>query len=114
VPVLFGLLTGFALSWNEVGYTLLVGQVGILGGLLAGMEHDTPDEGFVRGLIGGLVYSSFILLGLEITGDEPEAHLPDPQAVLVFGIPLISAGLGALGAGLRRRTDRRAGGTPAA
>jgi hypothetical protein len=34
VPVLFGLLTSFALSGNEVGYTLLVGPVGILGGLL--------------------------------------------------------------------------------
>ena len=39
VPVVFGLLTGFALGWNEVVYLLLVGPVGIVGGILAGMEH---------------------------------------------------------------------------
>ena len=106
VPAIFGLLTGFALSWNEVVYLLLVGPVGIIGGFLAGLEHRGADEGFVRGLIGGLVFSSFILLGLKLTGDEPTAELADPRAVYVLFITLISGGLGALGAALRARRGR--------
>ncbi len=114
VPVVFGLLTGFALAWNEVVYLLLVGPVGIAGGILAGMEHRAPDEGFVRGLIGGLVFSSFILLGLKITGDDPTTELADPRVVYVLFITLISGGLGALGAALRRRLERRESGARAA
>ena len=82
VPMIFGLVTGFALAWNEVVYLILVGPVGIAGGLLAGTEHRGADEGLVRGLIAGLVFSSFILLGLEIMNDEPKAEIPDPQAGL--------------------------------
>lgn len=106
VPVAFGLVTGFALSWHEVVYLVLVGPIAIAGGLLAGMEHPSADEGFVRGLIGGLVFSSFILLGLEISGDEPEAHLPEPRAVFVVFITLVSGALGAVGATLRARRGR--------
>ena len=114
VPVVFGLLTGFALAWNEMVYLVLVGPVGIAGGILAGMEHRAGDEGFVRGLIGGLVFSSFILLGLKITGDQPTTELADPRALYVLTITLISGGLGALGAVLRRRLERRESSAPAA
>jgi hypothetical protein len=110
LPMVFGLVTGFALAWNEVVYLILVGPVAILGGLLAGTEHRGADQGFVRGLIGGLVFSSFILLGLEILNEEPRTDLPDPQAGLVFFITLVSGGLGALGGGYRARLERRAAG----
>jgi hypothetical protein len=78
LPMVFGLVTGFALAWNEVVYLILVGPVAILGGLLAGTEHRGADQGFVRGLIGGLVFSSFILLGLEILNEEPRTDLLRP------------------------------------
>jgi hypothetical protein len=107
VPMLFGLVTGFALAWNEVVYLILVGPVAIAGGLLAGTEHSGADQGFMRGLIGGLVFSSFILLGLEIMNDEPTAEIPDPQVGLVFFITLVSGVLGALGGGYRARLERR-------
>lgn len=107
VPMIFGLVTGFALAWNEVVYLILVGPVGIAGGLLAGTEHRGADEGLVRGLIAGLVFSSFILLGLEIMNDEPKAEIPDPQAGLVFFITLVSGGLGAIGGAYRARFERR-------
>jgi hypothetical protein len=113
VPMIFGLVTGFALAWNEVAYLVLVGPVGIMGGLLAGTEHRGADDGFVRGLIGGLVFSSFILLGLEILKEEPTAELPDPQAGLVFFITLVSGGLGAIGGAYRARLERRREGTAA-
>jgi hypothetical protein len=67
VPMVFGPATGFALARNEVAYLVLVGPVGIAGGLLAGMKHRSAEEGLVRGLIGGLVFSSFMLLALRFS-----------------------------------------------
>ena len=61
----------------------------------------------MRGLVAGLVFSSFILLGLEIMNDEPTAEIPDPQVGLVILITLVSGGLGALGGGYRARLERR-------
>ena len=94
VPVVFGILTGFALGWNEILYYAMAGPIAILGGFLAGVEHERVDEGVVRGALGGLVYGSFILIGHEITNAAPEAHLPEPQVGLVFVTTLVGAVLG--------------------
>jgi hypothetical protein len=107
VPVVFGILTGFALGWNEILYYAMAGPIAILGGFLAGTEHRATDDAVVRGAIGGLVFGSFILIGHEIANNEPKAHLPDPQAGLVFVTALGGAILGALGAYWRTRQERR-------
>ena len=108
VPVVFGLLTGFALSVNEILYYAMSGPLAILGGFLGGIEHRGADEGFVRGAMGGLLFGSFILLGNEILNPaEPKAHLPEPQAGLVFVTTLLGAILGALGGHWRMRQERR-------
>jgi hypothetical protein len=107
VPAVFGLLTGFALGWHEVLYLIMAGPLGIGGGFFAGMEHRGADDGFVRGAMGGLVFGSFILLGSEITNNEPKAHLPDPQAGLVFVTTFFGAVLGAFGGAYRARRERR-------
>jgi hypothetical protein len=106
VPLVFGLLTGFALGWSEILYYVMAGPLAILGGFLGGIEHRSTDEGFVRGAIGGLVFGSFILIGHEILNDEPKAHLPEPQVGLVFATTLIGAILGALGGHWRMRQER--------
>ena len=53
----------------------------------------------------GLLYGSFILLGLEILNDEPEAYLGEPQAGLVFVTSIVGAILGALGGAYRARRE---------
>jgi hypothetical protein len=106
VTMVFGLITGLALGWNEIVYYVLVGPIALAGGFLAGMEHRAADEGFVRGAMGGLVYGSFILLGLEILNQEPEAYLGEPQAGLVFVTTSVGAILGALGGNYRMRRER--------
>jgi hypothetical protein len=106
-PLVFGILTGLALGWNEILYYAMAGPIAILGGFLAGVEHRSVDEGFVRGAMGGLIFGSFILIGHEIANNEPKAHLSDPQSALVFATTLIGAILGALGAHWRRRQERR-------
>ena len=105
VTMVFGLVTGFALGWNEIVYYVLVGPIAIAGGFLGGMEHRGADQGLVRGAMGGLVYGSFILLGLEILNDEPEAYLGEPQAGLVFVTTIAGAILGSLGGAYRARRE---------
>jgi hypothetical protein len=106
VPMVFGLITGFALGWNEIVYYVLVGPIALSGGFLGGMEHRAADEGLVRGATGGLVFGSFILLGLEILNREPEAYLGDPRVGLVFVTTFVGAILGALGGNYRMRRER--------
>jgi hypothetical protein len=106
VPVIFGLITGLALGWNGVVYWILVGPLALAGGFLGGMEHDGADDGFVRGLLGGLVFGSFVLLGFEITNTEPKAYLGEPQVGLVFVTTLVGGILGALGGAYRARLER--------
>jgi hypothetical protein len=108
VTVVFGLLTGFALAWNEIVYYLMVGPIAITGGFVGGMEHRGAGEGAVRGAMGGLVFGSFVLLGLEILNEEPEAHLGDPQAGLVFVTTAVGSLLGALGGAYRLRREQAA------
>jgi hypothetical protein len=108
VPAVFGILTGFTLSVNEILYYAMAGPLAILGGFLGGIEHRGTDEGFVRGAIGGLIFGSFILLGNEILNpEETKAHLPEPQVGLVFATTLFGAILGALGGHWRMRQERR-------
>jgi hypothetical protein len=107
VPLVFGILTGFVLGWNEILYYVLAGPIAIAGGFLGGIEHRGADDGLVRGAIGGLVFGSFILIGHEIMNNEPKAHLPDPQGGLVFVTTLGGAILGALGGRWRARQERR-------
>ena len=114
VTLIFGLVTGLALGWNEIVYYLLVGPVALLGGFVGGMEHRGGEEGFVRGALGGLVYGSFILLGLEILNTEPEAYLGEAQVGLVFVTTVVGAILGALGGSYRARRERDLGTPPAA
>jgi hypothetical protein len=106
VTMVFGILTGFALGWNEIVYYVLVGPVALAGGFLGGMEHRSTDEGFVRGALGGLVFGSFVLLGLEILDTEPEAYLGEPQVGLVFVTTIVGSILGTLGAAYRARRER--------
>jgi hypothetical protein len=105
VTIVFGLVTGFALAWNEIVYYVLVGPVALAGGFLAGMEHRGTDLGLVRGAMGGLIYGSYILLGLEILNEEPEAYLGEPQAGLVLVTTVVGALVGALGAAYRVRRE---------
>ena len=109
VTMVFGLLTGFALGWNEILYYVMAGPIAIAGGFVGGMEHRSADEGFVRGALGGLVFGSFVLLGLEILNTDPKAYLGDPQSGLVFVTTIGGAILGALGGAFRGRRERGLG-----
>ena len=105
VPMIFGVLSGFALGWSEVLYLIMVGPIALIGGFLGGIEHRGFEDGFVRGLLGGLVYGSFILLGHKIAGTDPKADLPDPQVGLVILTTVVGGILGGLGGRFRARRE---------
>ncbi len=107
VPVIFGAITGIMLGISEPVYVVL-SLLGIAGGLLAGMEHEGAIEGFYRGLLGGLLFGLSILTAHGLADDEPEAHLPDPEVLLIVITAVAGAILGALGGRLRERGERKA------
>jgi hypothetical protein len=105
IPAIFGLLSGLALGWSEIVYLIMVGPIGIIGGFLGGIEHRGAEEGVVRGLLGGLVFGSFILLGHKLAGTDPKADLPDPQVGLVIVTTVAGGILGGLGGRYRARRE---------
>jgi len=107
VPALFGAVTGWALGADEAAYIALA-LLGIAGGYFAGLEHDNPRDGALRGLVGGTLFGGFILLTNEIIGEEPEAELLEPHIILIAFTAGFGVLLGVLGA--RRRRKREAEG----
>lgn len=106
VPIIFGAITGYFLGESEAVYTVLA-LLGILGGLVAGMEHEGALEGFYRGILGGLLFGTAILATNGLLDEEPKAHLPDPEVMLIVITGGFGALLGALGGWFRLRRDRK-------
>ncbi len=106
VPIVFGVITGVMLGKSEPVYVALT-LLGIAGGFVAGMEHEGALEGFYRGLLGGLLFGTAILVTNGVLDEEPKAHLPDPEVLLVVITGAFGAGLGALGGWMRLRRERR-------
>ncbi len=101
-PVFAGAIGGWLLGTTKGGY-LIYTTLMILGGILAGMEHDTLRGGALRGLVGGILFSGSILVVWKLIGDDARASLPHPASGLILIIALISTLLGMLGSRLRRR-----------
>jgi hypothetical protein len=100
VPALFGAVCGVLLGSSATAYWALQG-VGAAGGLLAGLEHPTAAEGADRGVLGGLVFGSFLLLAHAIDGREAQASLGEWPGVLIVFTAIAGGLLGAAGGALR-------------
>ena len=61
VPAAFGALTGLVLGVSTPGYWAL-SLLALAGGVLAGFEHPDGWSGADRGLLGGTVFGTFLLL----------------------------------------------------
>ena len=107
VPVIFGVITGVMLGQSEPIYVALT-LLGIAGGFVAGLEHEGALEGFYRGILGGLLFGLAILTTNGLLEEEPKAHLPDPEVLLIVITGAFGAALGALGGWFRQRRDRKA------
>ncbi len=107
LPSLYGAICGVMLGINGGVYTVLT-LLGILGGIAAGYDHATPGEGALRGVAGGALFGTFILLAHAVAGTDAKTKLPDPHIVLPIATTLISIVLGAIGGAIRARSLRAA------
>ena len=105
LPSLFGAICGVILGITGVGYTVLT-ILAILGGIAAGYDHPTAREGALRGIAGGALFGTFILLAHAITGADEKTSLPHPHILLPVATTIISIPLGAIGGALRARQLR--------
>lgn len=105
-PSIFGAVTGLALGASKAAY-LALSLIAILGGLAAGVEHDSSLDGFYRGLLGGLLFGTWILIAHALTGSDAKADLPDDPIYLVAITASGGALLGALGGRYRARREPR-------
>jgi hypothetical protein len=102
IPAIFGLLTGLMVSVSELLY-LLLNLLAAVGGFLAGLEHRSAEEGLLRGVVGGLLFGTFILFGNAFFGGDSKVELPNPEILLVAITTVAGGLLGALGGWRRSR-----------
>jgi hypothetical protein len=76
----------------------------VLGGIGAGLDHIGAKAGARRGVLGGLLFGTAILLAHEIHGAAATAHLPEPAILLAVITTCLGAAFGVLGGVLRART----------
>ena len=105
VPLTFGVLTGFALDRSGAVYFVLL-ALAALGGIGAGLEHDTVARGARRGLLGGALFTAGILGTNEVIDAAHADLLPHPHALLFVINCFFGVVFGALGARLRMRAAR--------
>ena len=105
-PVVLGAICGILVGVSEVAYTAL-SLLAILGGIAAGYEHPTADEGSVRGFCGGIVFGTMIVAVSAVSGMDPKAQLPHPPGFLPVLTTILGMLFGAIGGWLRSRHDRR-------
>lgn len=95
-------MAGFLLGETAPGYWVVT-AIAIIGGVLAGAEHQTTRDGALRGLAGGFLFGLGIWLAHMISADPELVHLPSPTVLIVLITTIAGVGLGALGGWLRSR-----------
>lgn len=106
VPALLGVAAGLLVGVSTGAYWALAAVVSI-GGLLSGFEHEDGWGGADRGLVGGAVYGTSLLIAHAIAGTTAKVSLgsfPPFLAVVTAIIGMLLAALGGrIARGLRGR-----------
>ena len=108
VPFVFGAVVGIVLGISAGGYWGLAALAG-LGGVLAGFEHQDGWGGADRGLVGGALFGTGILVAHAIAGTDAKVSLGSSPPLLVVIDAIFGILLGALGGRLARGIRERAG-----
>jgi hypothetical protein len=108
VPTAFGALAGVLLGVSAAAYWV-IGLIAFVGGILAGFEHADARDGAARGLVGGTLYGTGLLIAHAIAGNDAKVSLPDFEPILVVVTAIIGVLLGALGGKIRGGAMERRG-----
>jgi hypothetical protein len=106
VPLLFGGGVGVVLGVSAGWYWALAG-VAAVGGVLAGLEHRDGWGGADRGLVGGALFGTGLLIAHAIAGTEAKVSLGSFPPFLIVIDAFVGIFLGALGGRIARATRRR-------
>jgi hypothetical protein len=101
VPAVFGAAAGVLVGVSTGAYWALAAVVSI-GGLLAGFEHQDGWGGADRGLVGGAIYGTSLLIAHAIAGTHAKVSLGSFPPFLAVVTAIIGMLLGALGGRLAR------------
>jgi hypothetical protein len=108
LPTAFGALAGVFLGISAAVYWV-IGVIAFVGGIHAGFEHADAWDGAGRGLVGGTLYGTGLLLAHAIAGTDAKVSLPDFEPILVVFTAVIGVLLGALGGKIRGSAMQRRG-----
>jgi ABC-type branched-subunit amino acid transport system permease subunit len=112
IPAVFGAVAGVLVGTSTGAYWALAAVVTI-GGFLAGFEHQDGWGGADRGLVGGAIYGTSLLIAHAIAGTHAKVSLGSFPPFLAVVTAIIGMLLGALGGRLARAQRERREGVPA-
>jgi hypothetical protein len=108
VPTALGAVAGILLGVSATAYWV-IGLIAFVGGILAGFEHSDGWDGADRGLVGGTLYGTGLLVAHAIAGTDAKVELPGFAPILVVFTAIIGMLLGALGGRVRGAAMQRRG-----
>lgn len=112
IPALFGVAAGVLVGESTGAYWALAAVVTI-GGFIAGFEHLDGWGGADRGLVGGAIYGTALLITHAAVGTHAKVSLGKFPPLLAVVTAIIGMLLGAAGGRLARALRERREGVPA-
>jgi hypothetical protein len=107
IPAVIGAVAGVLVGVSTGAYWVVAILAGI-GGFIAGFEHQDGWGGADRGLVGGAIYGTALLLAHAIAGTHAKVSLGSFPPLLAVVTAIVGMLLGAAG-GRIARTGRRPG-----
>jgi hypothetical protein len=101
VPAVFGAIAGVLVGISSGAYWALAVVVSI-GGFVAGFEHQDGWGGADRGVVGGAIYGTSLLLAHAIAGTQAKVSLGSFPPFLAVVTAIVGMFLGAGGGRLAR------------
>ena len=108
LPAIIGAIAGVLVGVSAGAYWAL-GVVAGIGGFLAGFEHQDGWGGADRGVVGGAIYGTSLLIAHAIAGTEAKVSLGSFPPLLAVVTAIIGMFLGAAGGRLARLQRERRG-----
>jgi hypothetical protein len=101
-PFVLGAITGIALGIAAGAYWAL-SALAVVGGVLAGLEHEDWRGGARRGILGGALFGLGVLIAHAITGAGAKVSLGSFPPLLIVIDAIIGMFLGMLGGHISHR-----------
>ncbi len=97
---IFGIVCGIAIDLAAGAYYALL-LLAVLGGIGAGLEHEGGGSGAQRGITGGLLFGTGVIIGHHLLSRRATVALPHPEALELIVAAVGGAIFGAIGGALR-------------